>query len=457
MTWGAVAAAGAAGITAPIAWDIATRTPSRAAGADIPPPYGAAFRRPPVLLPYETGTGERGPFAKYTVTETAGRPKVLPGLSTAVYGYNGLFPGPTIAVDRGTWVQLRVRNQLPAVLPLFGHVFETSTHLHGSASLPQYDGYANDVTVVGSYKEYEYPNFQGAHTLWYHDHAVDHTSQNMYSGLLGQYHLYDAFERGQLPRDEFDVRLVLTDALFAGDRSLAFEDQNHAGLYGDVIVVNGVAWPTMKIKRRVYRFRVLAAAASCSYRLHLSSGEPLTIVATDGGLMSVPQAVAEFRQGGAERYEVLIDFGRYAAGTLVDLLNASNPHNDDFAVTDKVMRFGVTDEAFDGANNAIPDRLHVGPGAIETMALTRDQARQTTRLDVERSRAGGWEINDQMWMNVVPATEALRSPGNAVPRTRCTSDRKKPCRSSCALPPARAAVAAATWCTATTWSMRTTT
>ncbi|MGI8680702.1 MAG: multicopper oxidase domain-containing protein [Mycobacteriales bacterium] len=35
------------------------------------------------------------------------------------------------------------------------------------------------------------------------------------------------------------------------------------------------------------------------------------------------------------------------------------------------------------------------------MALTRDQARQTTRLDGERSRAGGWEINDQMWMNVV--------------------------------------------------------
>ncbi|MGI8680703.1 MAG: multicopper oxidase domain-containing protein [Mycobacteriales bacterium] len=257
LTWGAVAAAGAAGITAPIAWDLATRTPSRAAGADIPPPYGAAFRRPPVLRPYETGTDERGLFAKYTVTETAGRASILPGLSTAVYGYNGLFPGPTIAVDRGTRVQLRVRNQLPAVHPLFGHDFETSTHLHGSASLPQYDGYANDVTAVGSYKEYEYPNFQGARTLWYHDRAVDHTSQNVYSGLLAQYHLYDEFERGQLPRDEFDVPLVLTDALFAGDGSLSFQDQNHAGLYGDVIVVNGVAWPTMKVKRRVYRFRVL--------------------------------------------------------------------------------------------------------------------------------------------------------------------------------------------------------
>jgi uncharacterized membrane protein YczE len=41
---------------------------------------------------------------------------------------------------------------------LQGSEFTTSTHLHGSASLPQYDGYASDVTPPGFYQTYEYPS-----------------------------------------------------------------------------------------------------------------------------------------------------------------------------------------------------------------------------------------------------------------------------------------------------------
>ena len=53
-----------------------------------------------------------------------------------------------------------------------------STHLHGSASLPQYDGYASDLTMPGQVKTYHYPNIQDARTLWYHDHGVGITAQN---------------------------------------------------------------------------------------------------------------------------------------------------------------------------------------------------------------------------------------------------------------------------------------
>lgn len=97
-------------------------------------------------------------------------------------------------------VRLRVRNALPALNPLPGETFQSSTHLHGSASLPQFDGYANDVAQVGDYKTYEYPDYQGARTLWYHDHAVHRTAQNVYSGLAAQFHLHDQAERAQLPQ-----------------------------------------------------------------------------------------------------------------------------------------------------------------------------------------------------------------------------------------------------------------
>ncbi len=58
-------------------------------------------------------------------------------------------------------------------------------HLHGSASLPQYDGYASDITNPGQFKDYHYPNSQPARTLWYHDHGLHHTAENVYMGLAG--------------------------------------------------------------------------------------------------------------------------------------------------------------------------------------------------------------------------------------------------------------------------------
>ena len=52
-----------------------------------------------------------------------------------------------------------------------------------------------------------------------------------------------------------------------------------------MILVNGVPWPVLKVQRRVYRFRFLVAAVSRSFRFALSTGDPVTMVATDGGLM----------------------------------------------------------------------------------------------------------------------------------------------------------------------------
>ena len=75
-------------------------------------------------------------------------------------------------------------NKLPAASTRSsGYDPWTSTHLHGSASKPQYDGYASDITKVGQTKTYEFPNNQESRTLWYHDHGVHHTAENAYMGL----------------------------------------------------------------------------------------------------------------------------------------------------------------------------------------------------------------------------------------------------------------------------------
>jgi FtsP/CotA-like multicopper oxidase with cupredoxin domain len=414
---GALGAIAAGGLAVPLGQAAGARSPSRLPSSNMPRPYVAAFRRPQVLQPYATGTDAMGRVDYYSVTAQEVRANIVPGLTTRVWGYNKRVPGPTISVAQNTRVKLRVRNKLPAVHPLFGHPFATSTHLHGSASLPQYDGYASDLTQPGWYKEYEYPDYQGARTLWYHDHAAHRTAQNVYSGLAGQFHLHDSYELGQLPQGEFDVPLVVTDAMFAANGDLGYDDKSLKSLWGDVILVNSVPWPVMKVKRRVYRFRILVASVSRSYRFRLSTGEPLTIVATDGGLVPVTQSVSSFRHSSGERYEVLVDFRKYAPGTNVDLLNLSNQNNVNYEHTGKVMRFQVTDEPFDGAFNTVPSTLSIGPQGSETMGLAVPATVATNLRVLHDDVTNVWSINNATWGDVERSgfTKVLANPAiNAV-------------------------------------------
>ncbi|WP_230977551.1 multicopper oxidase family protein [Georgenia yuyongxinii] len=374
----------------------------------FPKRFATAFVKPPVLRPYQITTDADGaPLHKYEVVQQVGSAGIVGGgLSTTLLGYSGIFPGPTIDVDQGTRISLRVRNKLPLVHPEWGYPLDTSTHLHGSASLPQFDGYANDLTHVGYKKYYQYPNFQPARTLWYHDHAVHNTAQNAYSGLAAQYHLHDPAERELLPQGDFDVPLTVTDAMFARNGNLAWDDNSHSGLWGDVILVNGAPWPVMKVQRRVYRFRVLNASISRSYNFRLSTRDAVTVVATDGGLLPVAKQVTSWRHAGAERYEVLIDFSKYKAGTSVELQNTSNKNNVDYDYTGKIMRFDVTDAPVtttrpDGSPDPSWNRVPTTLVDSDVMALKASQAKKTRRMRLKKNDAGIWTLGDHSWQEIV--------------------------------------------------------
>jgi spore coat protein A len=381
-------------------------TISKLASANTPVPYAGVFLRPPELKPYATGVDGQGPFEQFALTEQLSQIQILPGLSTTVAAYNGIFPGPTIRASRGTRTQVRIRNDFPAKGLLFPQAIDTSVHLHGSESLPQYDGYANDITVPGFVKNYHYPNTQQARTLWYHDHRHLVTAQDVYSGLAAFYPMSDPFERAQLPQGEYDVPLMISDALFNADGSLGFNINDDKGLWGDIIMVNGVPWPTMRVKPRIYRFRVLIGSISRSYRPTLSNGDPIYVVGTDAGMTPVVQAVPSWRQGTAERYEILIDFRKYKVGQTVDLRNLSNKNNIDFANTDKIMRFQVVADSGPASTiTTIPTALDPGPspdaaqGGIDTMDLTPEMAVAKRELRFER-HGGQWTINGITWADV---------------------------------------------------------
>ncbi|OKH24623.1 multicopper oxidase family protein [Chroogloeocystis siderophila] len=335
------------------------------------------FRTPPVLQPVRSDSQTD----YYEITMRKAQVEILPGKLTEIWGYNGITPGPTIMQRTGRQSVVRfINNSLGT---------PTSTHLHGMASLPEYDGYAEDLTFPGYYKDYYYPNNRAA-TIWYHDHAIHATARNVYMGLAGMYIIQDQTELDlPLPKGQYDVPLIIQDKEFATNGSLIFDDQGQKSQFGDVILVNGVPWPRMEVARRKYRFRALNGSISRSYRLALNTGDPFIIIGVDGGLTPAPVEVNSFRFGTAERYEFIIDFSKYPIGTRVILKNRSLPNNLDYdGKTNDIMCFDVVrDEADD---SSIPSQLRT------FTPLLASQAVRTREFRYERTN-GQWVINGKTW------------------------------------------------------------
>ena len=345
------------------------------AGSPQPTPFEIQLPIPPVLKPVRSDATSD----YYEIAMNKSRVNILPGLTTEVWAYNGTTPGSTIRQRQNRQSVVRFINNLD---------IPTSVHLHGMSSLPQYDGYPEDLISPGYYKDYIYPNNRAA-TLWYHDHAVMNTARNVYMGLAGMYIVQDQLELDlPLPKGKYDVPLIIQDKIFASNGSFIFDHDNHKGVMGDVILVNGAPWPKMNVSKRKYRFRVLNASSSRAYKLALSTGADLIVIGSDGGLLGAPVRTKDLRIGMAERYDLIVDFSQYPIGTKVILQNLGLPNNKDYDRTNQVMRFDVVSQEFD--ESSIPNTLR--PFA----PLLRSSAVRERRWTFEH-RNDMWEINGKTW------------------------------------------------------------
>ncbi len=310
----------------------------------LPPraPFQVPLKRLPVLAP----TSSDATTDYYDITMQVGQTEILPGRLTTIWGYNGLYPGPTIMATRGRTAVVRQLNNLQESM---------SVHLHGGHTPPESDGLPYDLIGPGAMKTYTYPNNQSAATLWYHDHAIDTTGRHAYMGLAGMYILRDPAEASLgLPSGKNDVGLILQDRIFNLNASLNYpltDETISNGVFGDVLLVNGTPQPYFQVARVKMRFRIVNGSNARTYTLALSNGEALTQIATDGGLLDAPVARPSITVAPGERIEVVIDFANYALGTRVILKNqdATNP------VIADVMRFDVVRDEVD--KSQLPTRL----------------------------------------------------------------------------------------------------
>ena len=250
--------------------------------------------------------------------------------------YNKQIPGPTIIIPTGHESLVRFNNNINR--QFFKSEFNPclpnnkrsgrpiSVHLHGSASLAPYDGWAEDETCFGETKDYVYPNFRSG-TGWYHDHALHVTAQNAYYGLAGMYFISPKKSIGgcgdpwNLENME-EKHFILSDKLIDNKCQLYMNtfDYHKNNLYGDINTVSGIPFPKIDLDPKTYRFRILNAAVSRPYLLQIKtldnkeiSSQICMIIATDGGFRDTPTKFPEtgLLVGIAERYEIVCDFTNY--------------------------------------------------------------------------------------------------------------------------------------------------
>jgi FtsP/CotA-like multicopper oxidase with cupredoxin domain len=273
----------------------------------------------------------------------------------SIWGFNGVYPGPTYVNYYGRPSLVRNCNDLPADNGGFG-LNSVTTHLHNGHTASESDGFPCDYFETGQFYDQHYPNAHAGFTtpnivppefrhsitggdireslgtLWYHDHRVDFTSQNAYKGLAGFYLLYSGDGTGdsgdettgfRLPSGRFDVPLMFNDKVFDnGTGEMFFDLFNLDGILGDKFLVNGCLQPFFEVQARRYRFRLLSGGPSRFYQFHLFDPaaptmiRPFWQISSDGNLLPRPIFSTGIRLSVAERADIIIDFTGMAGKTL---------------------------------------------------------------------------------------------------------------------------------------------
>ena len=292
------------------------------------------------------------------------------------------FPAKLIMARYGEPLLLRHYNALPispAANGGFG-VNQLSTHLHNAHSPGESDGYPGAYFFPGQYYDYRYPFVLSGHdrwntdrsdkksstpdgnsgtinisgdwketlsTLWFHDHRIDHTSENVYKGMAGMMNVYSGIDRGKeglachyadpanninlcLPSGthldwgnrDYDVNLALADKAWDANGQLYFNIFNKDGFLGDRMTVNWNWQPYLDVRPRRYRFRILNASMARFFKVALvtAAGQrvPFHMVGNDGNIMehAVPFPNAESQdlplQSVGERFDIVVDFKAFA-------------------------------------------------------------------------------------------------------------------------------------------------
>jgi FtsP/CotA-like multicopper oxidase with cupredoxin domain len=323
----------------------------------------AAVAGPSLALPAKAASGgaPSGPDLHIELHAEPGALSIRPGTLTRVWRYRGRllrgdpsalepsaggYLGPIIRTRRGQRVRIDLVNGLPE---------STIIHWHGLHVPEAMDGHPRFAVPPGARYVYEFTVRNRAGSYWFHPHPHGRTGKQVYAGLAGLFIVSDDEEAALgLPDGVQDIALVVQDRNFDNDNQFVYLGGSGGGagmrgggmmgrgmgggmmggrtgggmgpmmagmmgVLGDAILVNGRAQAIRAVARRPHRLRLLNAANTRTLKLAWSDGTPLSVIATDGGLLAQPTQRDYVMLAPAERIELWVDFAHWPAGNEVAL------------------------------------------------------------------------------------------------------------------------------------------
>jgi FtsP/CotA-like multicopper oxidase with cupredoxin domain len=350
----------------------------------------------------------------------------------------------------GSPVLMRMYNGLPKDgrdTQGFG-ISQCSPHLHNAHNPPESDGGPMRFFDSGKWWDYWYPNvragFASTHktgtirtdaanpkglwcpgdwketqsTLWFHDHRMDFTAQNVYKGLASFYTLFskdinldtdDETTGLRLPSGKYDIPLLFADKVLDQTGQMFFDSFNIEGIIGDQQTVNFKIKPYLMVERRKYRFRFLDGGPSRYIELSLSSTntkvpKTMTRIANCGNLLPKAQVVSSIRLGVAERADVIIDFSKYNPGDVIYLenrleqLNGKGPTGKILASSTKtqLLKFIVSTATTLPVDNSAPLATLQTQVMVPFPDRTKNPIKIRRKFDFGTSN-GAWVVNGKFF------------------------------------------------------------
>jgi FtsP/CotA-like multicopper oxidase with cupredoxin domain len=373
----------------------------------------------------------------YEIHQRAAKVSMSPDLPLqTIWGYDGMAPGPTFIAKYGDPILVRQRNDLPPRSENGGFGLPSvTTHLHNGHTPSESDGFPCDFFERKQFYDQHYPNvlagFKDTHPpdgdpnemmsfLWYHDHRIAFTSQNVYKGLAGFYLLFDDRPiyptpdgRGDtgdettgfgLPSGEFDVPMMFADKVFDPRTGLLFFDLfNLDGILGDKFLVNGKIQPFFRVHPRRYRFRWLNTGPSRFLELFLTDLNALSAhqrfwqISHDGNLLPKPLQVESVGMSVAERSDVIIDFGQFPPGSNIYIENRLE-QKDGRGPTNRILPAGQGNLLlrFEVVLDSVPDGS-ADPETITRLLAVPSRPQNVVKRNFRFDRENGmWAINGRL-------------------------------------------------------------
>jgi spore coat protein A len=337
-----------------------------------------------------------------------------------------------VVARSGTPLTMRFTHALPATYPDWlpvdtrltprGKHVRLLTHLHGGFVAADSDGSPAAKPLgfgVGQTQTALYPN-QAPQTpatlLWFHDHAMGATRLNVFAGLAAAYLVRDQFDTGSepnpigIPGAEYEIPLVIQDRQFNADGTFLYPRSDIEGAtwvgeyFGDVMLVNGKAWPYLDVEPRMYRLRILNGCNARILNLRIG-GATFWQIGAEGGLFDIPVKVDQLVLAPAERADVIVDFSRFA-GHAVVMKNHRPPRpvSNPAPQLESVMQIRVGTKVTHAGPRTVPATLPGRKADLHGPVATR----YITLNETEPEEAG-WALNISAARFDEPPTETPRA------------------------------------------------